>query len=282
MLRYAGVMQMMFDALWRALADCLRGRVIAWSLFPLLLVAAMAVVVGVFWWDGAVQAVQQWLTHGSWLQWLWSSMGAAASTVIAIAAAVLVVLLLSPVIILLALAIVAVVMTPKMVEVVAQRHFPDLQRKQGGGFVGSVMYALGSTALALLALVLTLPLWLIPPFILVLPPLIGGWLTYRVMAFDALAEHASASERQQILHEHRYRLLLMGVICGYLGAAPSIVWASGVVFVAAFWILIPLAVWMYALMLALSSLWFAHYGLAALQQLRARSGGANKFSTTTL
>lgn len=54
-------MQMIFDALWRALADCLRGKVIAWSLFPLLVVALLATVVGVFWWDGAVLSLQSWL-----------------------------------------------------------------------------------------------------------------------------------------------------------------------------------------------------------------------------
>jgi hypothetical protein len=122
--------------------------------------------------------------------------------------------------------------------------------------------------MALLALVLSMPLWLVPPLVLVLPPLIWGWLTYRVMAFDALAEHASPAERQTLLATHRYRLLLMGVVCGYLSAAPSLVWASGVVFAAAFWVLIPVAVWIYALVLAFSSLWFAHYGLAALHSLR--------------
>jgi hypothetical protein len=53
-----------------------------------------------------------------------------------------------------------------------------------------------------------------------------------------------------------------------MGAAPSVVWASGVVFVALFWLLVPLAIWIYALVFALSSLWFAHFCLAALEQLR--------------
>jgi hypothetical protein len=185
-----------------------------------------------------------------------------------VAAAVLLVLVISPVMVMVALAIVAVVMTPQMVALVAERRFPQLQRKQGAGWVGSALWALGSTAVALLALVLSMPLWLVPPLVLVLPPLIWGWLTYRVMAFDALAEHASPAERQTVLATHRYRLLLMGVVCGYLGAAPSLVWASGLVFAAAFWVLIPVAVWIYALVLAFSSLWFAHYGLAALHSLR--------------
>ena len=104
---------------------------------------------------------------------------------------------------------------------------------------------------------------------LVLPPLIWGWLTYRVMAFDALAEHASKEERREVLRRHRVTLLGMGVLTGYLGAAPSVVWASGVVFAAAFVVLLPLAIWIYTLVFAFSSLWFAHFCLQALAQLRA-------------
>ena len=266
-----GSMHMILDALWRAVTDCLRGRVIAWSLFPLLLVAGMAALVGVFWWDAAAASVQAWLEAASWLQWLWGLMGQGTASASAVAAAVLLVLVISPVMVMVALAIVAVVMTPQMVALVAERRFPQLQREQGAGWVGSALWALGSTAVALLALVLSMPLWLVPLLVLVLPPLIWGWLTYRVMAFDALAEHASPAERQTVLATHRYRLLLMGVVCGYLGAAPSLVWASGVVFAAAFWVLIPVAVWIYALVLAFSSLWFAHYGLAALHSLRAHA-----------
>ena len=53
------------------------------------------------------------------------------------------------------------------------------------------------------------------------------------------------------------------------GAAPSIVWASGALFAAAFVILVPVAIWIYTLVFAFSSLWFAHYCLAALEKLRA-------------
>ena len=265
---------MMLDALWRALADCLRVRVIAWSLFPLLLVAVMATLFGVWGWDASVSAVQSWLERASWLQWLWGWMGASTASASVVAAAVMVVLMVSPVMVMLALAVVSVVMTPKMVELVAARRFEHLQRKHGAGWVSSVLWALGATSVALVALLMSMPLWLLPPLVLVLPPLIWGWLTYRLMTFDALAEHASKAERQAILQTHRYLLILMGVVCGCIGAAPSMVWASGVVFAAAFWLLIPLAVWIYALVLAFSSLWFAHYALAALYSLRAAQGAA--------
>jgi hypothetical protein len=107
-----------------------------------------------------------------------------------------------------------------------------------------------------------------------LPPLIWGWLTYRVMAFDALAEHASREERSEIFRRHRMSLLGMGVFCGYLGAAPSVIWASGALLVAAFVVLVPLAIWLYTLVFAMSSLWFAHFCLSALQALRAERAAA--------
>jgi hypothetical protein len=103
---------------------------------------------------------------------------------------------------------------------------------------------------------------------MLLPALIWGWLTYRVMAFDVLAEFASADERHTLMARHRMSLLGMGVVTGLMGAAPSLVWASGALFAAAFVILVPVAIWIYTLVFAFSSLWFAHYALSALQALR--------------
>jgi len=106
-------------------------------------------------------------------------------------------------------------------------------------------------------------MWLVPPLAMLLPALIWGWLTYRVMAYDVLAEFASAQERQALMARHRMGFLGMGVIIGLMGAAPSLVWASGVLFAAAFVILVPLAIWIYTLVFA-----FAHFGLSALHNMR--------------
>jgi hypothetical protein len=157
---------------------------------------------------------------------------------------------------------------------VAERRFPRLERKKGGSLLASVLWSLGSTLLATLALLVSIPLWLVPPLILVLPPLIWGWLTYRVMSYDALADHASSEERRQIFKENRLTLLGIGVLSGYLGTVPSLIWASGAMFVAMAPILVPVAIWLYTLVFAFSSLWFAHYALAALEQLRMKNGAA--------
>jgi hypothetical protein len=184
-------------------------------------------------------------------------------------AQLVVVLAATPAIVLVSLLIVSGLMAPALTRLVATRRFPMLEHKKGPSLVWSVIRALGLTLLALIALVVSMPLWLVPPLVLVLPPLIWGWLTYRVMSFDALAEHADAEERTTLLRTHRLSLLAIGVLCGYLGAAPSIVWASGLLFAAGFFVLAPIAIWIYTLVFAFSALWFAHYLLAALHDLRA-------------
>ena len=265
-------MGLLFDSFWRAAAYCMRPRVVALSLLPLALMAALALGLGHFYWDAAVHAMHSLLESSALLASIWNWLqGWGFGDVTSVMAPLMVVLAVAPVLVVVSLLMVAVLMTPALVSLVAHRRFPNLERKKSGSFIASVAWSLGSTLLALVALVVSIPLWLVPPLVLVLPPLIWGWLTYRVMAFDALAEHASKDERRELFRRHRSSLLGIGILTGYLGAAPSIVWASGVVFAAAFFVLVPLAIWIYTLVFAFSSLWFTHYGLAALQSLRAEA-----------
>lgn len=260
----------MFDAFWRAVAYCLHPRVIALSFLPLVLMVALSFALGYFFWDGAVASVMAWFEAfdlvQAFLGWL-ERMGM--GSLRAVFAPLIVLVLATPVIVLLCLLLVAVFMTPAMVDLVGQRRFAHLEKRRGGSFIVSVFWSLGSTLLAVVVLVLSMPLWLVPPLVLILPPLIWGWLTYRVFAFDALATHASGDERRRIMREHRGTLLLMGVLCGYLGAAPSLLWASGAMFIALAPLLVPVAIWVYTLVFAFASLWFAHYALAVLERLRA-------------
>ena len=263
-------MSLFLDSFWRAVAYCLHPRVIALSFLPLAIMVALSLGLGYFYWDGAVAWVQAMLESSAWMQTIWGwFQGAGAGTVQKVLAPLLVILAVTPVVVLLSLLMVAALMTPALTALVGERRFALLERKHGGSLLLSVAWSLGSALLALLALVLSLPLWFVPPLILVLPPLIWGWLTYRVMAFDALADHASRDERREVFRRHRAWLLGIGVLTGYLGAAPSVIWASGALFAAAFVILVPIAIWIYTLVFAFSSLWFAHYCLSALEALRA-------------
>ena len=256
---------------------CLHPRVIALSVLPLAIMAALSLGLGYFFWDSAVAAVRANLegfelvsTMVRWLE------GLGLNNLRLVLAPVMLLFLAIPVIVVVSLLFVAVFMTPSMVALVAERRFPSLVRKKGGSMVASLFWSLGSTVLAAIALVLSIPLWLVPPLILVLPPLIWGWLTYRVMSYDALVDHASSEERRQIFKEHRGSLLAIGIISGYLGAAPSVIWASGAMFVALAPVLVPVAIWIYTLVFAFSSLWFAHYTLGALEQLRNKNNAIAK------
>ena len=277
--RYPTGMGQLLNSFWRAVAYCLHPRVIALSILPLLIMSVLSLGLGYFFWDNALATLRASLESyemvNASVRWL---EGLGLSSLRLVLAPALLLFLAVPVIVIVSLLFVALFMTPAMVALVAERRFPSLERKKGGSVVASLFWSLGSTMLAMFALVISMPLWLIPPLVLILPPLIWGWLTYRVMSFDALAEHASSQERLQILKENRTALLGIGVLSGYLGAAPSLIWASGAMFVVMAPVLVPLAIWVYTLVFAFSSLWFAHYSLAALEQLRKKNNALVQIS----
>jgi len=262
-------MSLMFDAFWRAVAYCVHPRVIGLSILPLVMMVVLSFGLGYFFWEPAVAGVTAWFEAfelvQAFLSWL-DRVGL--GTLRTVFAPLVVLVLATPAIVVLCLLLVSLFMTPAMVDLVARRRFGALERRHGGSLLASVLWSTGSTALALVALVLSVPAWFIPPLVLILPPLIWGWLTYRVFTYDALSEHATPEERRTLMRRHRSSLLAMGVLSGYVGAAPSLLWASGAMFIALAPLLVPIAIWIYTLVFAFASLWFAHYCLAALERLR--------------
>lgn len=275
-------MNLMLNSFWRAAAYCLHPRVIALSFLPLIIMIGLALGVGYFFWEPVLEWVRVSLDSFGWMTTIWTwlqnnGMGSLKTVLVPL----LVIFAITPVVVILSLILVAVLMTPAMVSLVSERRFPKLEHKKGASFAAMVGWSFSSTLIAVLALLVSIPLWFIPPLILIVPPLIWGWLTYRVMSFDALAEHASSEERKTLLKNHRGNLLVIGIISGYLGAAPSLVWASGALFAAAFIVLVPVAIWIYTLVFGFASLWFSHYCLAALAQLRAEKAIAEAAAEAT-
>lgn len=261
------------DAFWRAFAYALTPRVLVLTLMPLVILVVTVMTLAYFYLDPAQEWVSDALLNWPWLQagftWL-SRLGLA--TLQTVLATLIIAFMVTPVLVIISLLSVSLLLSTPLLDGVARRRFPNLQRLRGGSVVGSVWYMVKSTAITLLVLVITVPLWWIPPFMFVLPPLIWGWLTYRVMTYDALAEHASENERQWIFAQHRWPLWAMGVMTGFMGAIPGLIWASGAMLAAAFILLVPLALWIYTWIFAFGALWFTHYGLSALNELR-RAGG---------
>jgi len=262
-------MKELLDAFWRAAGYCLHPRVIGLSLLPLLIGALLSWLAYWLYWDLAVAAVQGglqgWPVVGATVRWIegWAGSGVGPAL-----APMIVVMLSLPVVVVVSVLLVGLLMVPAIVNLVAARRFPQLERRHGAGVVSSVWISLSSTLAALVLLLLSVPFWFVPPLILLLPPLIWGWLTYRVMSHDALAEHADAGERRTLMRAHRMPLLAIGVVAGYLGAAPSLLWALSALTVVLAPLLIPLSVWLYTLVFAFSALWFVHYCLAELQRTR--------------
>ncbi|WP_416761516.1 EI24 domain-containing protein [Roseateles sp. So40a] len=267
----------LMDAFWRAAAYCLHPRVIGWSLLPLILLGVMSFVLGYFFWESAVAGVratlESWSLVDGLLKWL---DGLGASGFRTVIAPIVVVAMAAPVLVVLCLLLVATMMTPSMADMVAHRRFPTLIRKQGGGFWAGLAWGLGHTIVALAVLVLSLPFWLIPPIALIVPPLVLGWLSYRVFTFDVLAEFATTAERRRMLAEHKLPLLVLGLVTGYLGAAPAAIWALGALAFVFAPLFILVFVFLSTLVFAFSSLWFAHYALAALQEMRRVEAAAER------
>jgi hypothetical protein len=266
-------MRLFLDSFWRALLYCLMPRVIVLSLLPLAMLLVLSVSWGYFYWsptqDWVREMLASWQVLQSMMDWLQDK---GAAELQAVMVPLVVIFAITPVLVVASLLAVSLMMTPALVDLVVQRRFSHLALKRGGTTVTSLVWTVTSTLAAMVAMVISLPLWAVPPLMFILPPLIWGWLSYRVMVYDALVTHASREERLAIGRQHRGWLLLVGVLTGYLGALPSLVWASGALFASALLVLIPLAIWIYALVFAFTSLWFTHYSLAALEALRAETG----------
>ena len=179
-------------------------------------------------------------------------------------------LLLLPLMILSSLIFMGVAAMPAIVRHVGQRQFPDLQQKQGGSFLGSLATNAGGFAIFVGLWLLILPLYLIAPVAIVVQIGLWGWLTARVMTYDALADHASAEERAIIARRHRAPLLAIGMVSGACGALPGIVWFGGMVIsVVLFPFLAAISIWLYLVIFIFTGLWFQYYCLQALTDLRS-------------
>ena len=175
-------MGLLFDSFWRAVAYCVHPRVMALSVLPLLLMAGLAAALHYFYWDSAVEFVRTTLQTTPWLDnvWQWLRGWGVNTDVPTLVAPLLLIVALTPIVVMLALLVIGFLMTPALVNLVATRRFASLERKKGGSFFLSLGWMLGSTALALVALLLSVPLWLIPPLVLLLPP-VQKHLTLKLM-----------------------------------------------------------------------------------------------------
>ncbi len=236
-------------------------------------------IVSIFWgiviwliWSPALEMLRTFLTASIFTSWIQSGLEYVGfDEARAWIAPLFLVILLIPIIAISLLVFIAFSTVPAVVDsVVKQKAYEGLVRIKGGSFVGSFFYTLWSALICLALVMLTLPVWWIPPLFAILPPLLWGWLTMRLMAYDVLLDHATPEERNQLLEEHRWTLLGMGVVAGMIGAVPTFFWATSVLALVLFPFVSFVALWIYSLIFIFSALWFSHFLLHALKQLRQK------------
>jgi hypothetical protein len=122
----------------------------------------------------------------------------------------------------------------KMVDHVAERSFPTLERRHGGGLAGSIWNGAVALSGMVVLFIVTLPLWILPPLWPLIPLAIFAWVNQRLLRYDALAEHADRVEMARIFRERRGGLWLMGVLLALLAYVPFVGFIGPVVFGLAF------------------------------------------------
>jgi hypothetical protein len=258
-----------FKSYGKALGSQLHPRMLALTLLPAVL--AMVLLGALMWWglQELMDVLQDWFsTHGGFDTATKILSFAGLLTLKAVIVPILAMWLLLPILIIVSMLFIAVFAMPVISRHVTERDYPGLEQKQGGSYLGSIWHALKSFCIFALLWIVTWPLSLYPPVGMVIQPLLWGWLTYRVMAYDALARHADLNERLQLLHEHRWQLLAIGCVAAIAGAAPGLLWLGGAVFLFPFFA--SLSVWLYVLVFVFTGLWFQYYCLMALQAQRAQ------------
>lgn len=165
---------------------------------------------------------------------------------LAYAAFFLVLLLWLPAVYLTALLITSVALMPIIVNFVAARHYPALDRRRGGGLLGSLGNSLVALALYVLAWLILLPLWLFAPFGLLVSLLLNAWFNQRLFLYDAAADHAGRAELARLREAGGWPLYALSGLLALLHFVPVLNFLAPVYMALA----------------------FVHYALGAIQAIR--------------
>jgi hypothetical protein len=124
---------------------------------------------------------------------------------------VVLILLFIPLVYVTALFILGIFGMNAMVDHVAARSYPALERRKGGGVTGSAMNAVVAFVGMVALFIVTLPLWIVPPLWPLIPVGVLAWVNQRLLRYDALAEHADREEMHALFHERRAALYGLGI-----------------------------------------------------------------------
>ena len=197
------------SALTRAVPIFLSGRLFAVVFMPLMAAAIGWLFVAWWLWDPFVG----WLatTLFGWAGRFGELMGILVAAITLMLAAMAT-----------ALVAIAILAMPVIVELVAAREFPALERRKGGTFSGSVVNALRATISFVLLWLVSLPLLVFPPAWIAASLLLNANLNRRLLPYDALSIHAERNEIDGIQRNARKRLFMLGLCIAPLSLVPVV------------------------------------------------------------
>lgn len=217
-------MNRVFKALKQALESCLDPRILFLLFVPFLLSLLIGLLLfftlGTLWVASVAGGVEQsWIMELFSQKWqiLTEGMVSSIAYMLSLMLALLVILPLSY---LLAVLLVSMVLLPFILRILEQVDFPGLEKRRGGTTPISLWITFKTSVVYLLALVVTLPLWLIPGMAIVVPVLLSAYLNKNIFVYDVLQDFASPEERQRLERENWGELYTLGIILGFLNYFP--------------------------------------------------------------
>ena len=215
-----------------AAAHLLHPRMLWLMLWPMLVALGMWGTVALLAWGALAVCLAAWLAQALDYALAWSHIDF--GTAALVAANVLLFIAFVPLVYLTALFILSLFGMQQMVDYVARRSFPGLERRHGGGIAGSGWNSLVAF-LGMLGLgVLSIPFWLLPPLWPIIPLVILGWVNRRLLRYDALAEHADNAEMARVFRSRRGALYVLGLLLALAAYVPLLGFFAPVLFGLAF------------------------------------------------
>lgn len=237
-------MNEVFVALWRACGSLLHPRMLLLMIWPMALAVLLWSVVAALFGAQSVHWLQDYL-NTSWLA-EWSAQWFSFGPVAAVLGWFAVFVLFVPLVLITASLIVGIFGMNAIVDQVASRDYPALQRKHGNGIAAMTLNALAALLVFLALSLISLPLWFVPVLWPVLPVLLLAYFNQRMFRFDALAEHADKDEMRRVSAAYGRDMFLLAILLSIVAHIPILGFFTPV----------------------LAGLAFVHYCLARLSELR--------------
>ena len=192
-------------------------RMLWLMIWPILTAMVLWAVLAIVFWT-PLQSAWQWLfDYFGLAEWV---TGIEPSWIGATLQVLLHLMLYVPLVMLTALVLTAIFGMDAMVSIVSERFFPNLEKRRGGGLVGSTANAFTAVVVYLGLWIVTLPLWLLGPVGVVIPFITAGYLNQRLFRYDALAIHADVNELKTVVEENKGDLWVLGILLGLVQFMP--------------------------------------------------------------